>query len=106
MQINLSGEMLCAKSSATSKLWLTMKITVFLLMVGCLQVSAKGFSQTITLNTSNTQLDKVFKAIEKQSGYFFFYRYKDLNEAKPVSLQLKDASLADALKECFKNEPF
>jgi TonB-linked SusC/RagA family outer membrane protein len=106
MQLNFSGKMLNALSRSTSKLFLAMKLTVFLLIIGSLHLSAKSFSQTITLNTSNTELEKVFSAIEKQSGYSFFYRYKDLAAAKPVSLQLKDASLEDALKACFKNEPF
>jgi uncharacterized membrane protein len=106
MQLNFSGKTLNALSKSTSKLFLAMKLTVFLLIIGCLHLSAKSFSQTITLNASNTELEKVFSAIEKQSGYSFFYRYKDLAAAKPVSLQLKDASLEDALKACFKNEPF
>ncbi|TSD63309.1 TonB-dependent receptor [Inquilinus sp. KBS0705] len=83
-----------------------MKLTVLLIIIGCLHLSAKGLSQTITLNTNKADLDKVFTAIEKQSGYYFFYRYKDLSGAKPVTLNLKGASLEDALKECFKNEPF
>jgi TonB-linked SusC/RagA family outer membrane protein len=106
MQLNFSGKMLNALSISISKLFLAMKLTVFLLIIGCLHLSAKSFSQTITINTSNTDLEKVFSAIEKQSGYSFFYKYKDLASAKQVSLQLKDASLEDALKACFKNEPF
>ena len=106
MQLNFSGKMLNTLSRSTSKLFLVMKLTVFLLIIGCLHLSAKSFSQTITLNASNSDLEKVFSAIEKQSGYSFFYRYKDLAAAKPVSLQLKGASLEDALKACFKNEPF
>lgn len=106
MQLNFSGKTLNALSKSTSKLFLAMKLTVFLLIIGCLHLSAKSFSQTITLSASNTDLEKVFSSIEKQSGYSFFYRYKDLAAAKPVNLQLKDASLEDALKACFKNEPF
>jgi TonB-linked SusC/RagA family outer membrane protein len=106
MQLNFSGKTLNALSKSTSKLFLAMKLTVFLLIIGCLHLSAKSFSQTITLSASNTDLEKVFSSIEKQSGYSFFYRYKDLATAKPVNLQLKDASLEDALKACFKNEPF
>ncbi|WP_176851990.1 TonB-dependent receptor [Mucilaginibacter sp. OK268] len=83
-----------------------MKLTVLLVIIGCLQLSAKSFSQTITLNTSNTAIEKVFKAIEKQSGYYFFYKYNDIKGAKPVTLSLKDASLEETLQECFKNESF
>lgn len=83
-----------------------MKLAALLLIVGCLQLSAKSYSQNITLSTNRTELDKVFKAIEKQSGYFFFYRYKDLKDAQPVSLQLTNVPLEQALQACFKDQPF
>ncbi|WP_184549545.1 TonB-dependent receptor [Mucilaginibacter sp. FT3.2] len=83
-----------------------MKLTVLLIMIGCLQLSAKSYSQTITLSTSNTTIDKVFTAIEKQSGYYFFYKYKEIKQAKPVTLSLKNATLEETLRECFKDEPF
>ncbi|WPU92899.1 TonB-dependent receptor [Mucilaginibacter sabulilitoris] len=83
-----------------------MKLTVLLIIIGCLHVSAKSFSQTITLSTNEASIEKVFNAIEKQSGYYFFYKYNDIKQAKPVSLSLKNASLEEALQQCFKNEPF
>ncbi|WP_162996258.1 TonB-dependent receptor [Mucilaginibacter celer] len=82
-----------------------MRLTVLLITIGCLQLSAKSFSQSITLNEKSISIDKAFKAIEKQSGYYFFYRYKDISKAKPISLQLSNASLDEALKQCFKDEP-
>ncbi|MDP9075976.1 MAG: SusC/RagA family TonB-linked outer membrane protein, partial [Bacteroidota bacterium] len=83
-----------------------MRITVLLIIIGCLQLSAKSFSQTITLNVKSSPIRKVFSAIEKQSGYGFFYRYKDVETAAPVTLQLNNATLEDALAQCFKNQPF
>ena len=106
MQLNFRGKVFYVPRTSTSKLFLTMKLTVLLVIIGCLQLSAKSFSQTITLSTSNTAIEKVFKAIEKQSGYYFFYKYNDIKGAKPVTLSLKDASLEETLQECFKNEPF
>jgi TonB-linked SusC/RagA family outer membrane protein len=104
MQLNFRGKVFYVPHTSISKLFLTMKLTVLLIIIGCLQLSAKSFSQTITLSTSNTAIEKVFKAIEKQSGYYFFYKYNDIKGAKPVTLSLKDASLEEALQECFKNE--
>lgn len=83
-----------------------MKLTVLLIVSCCLQLSAKTFSQTITLDVKETPIVKVFSAIEKQSGYGFFYRYKDLAIAKPVTLQLNNVTLDQALQECFKNQPY
>lgn len=106
MQLNFRGKVFYVPQTSTSKLFLTMKLTVILIMIGCLQLSAKSYSQTITLSTSNTAIDKVFTAIEKQSGFYFFYKYKEIKEAKPVTLSLKNATLDEALRECFKDEPF
>lgn len=106
MQLNFRGKVFSVPGTPTSKLFLTMKLTVILILIGCLQLSAKSYSQTITLSTTNTAIDKVFTAIEKQSGFYFFYKYKEIKQAKPVTLALKNATLDEALRECFKDEPF
>lgn len=80
-----------------------MKLVAFLLIAG-IHVSAKGIAQ-ISLNEKNTPLENVFKAIEKQSGYVFFYDYAWLQEAKSVSIKVKNASLTEVLNECFKDQP-
>lgn len=106
MQLNFRGKVFYVPRTSTSKLFLTMKLTVLLVIIGCLQLSAKSFSQTITLSTNNAAIEKVFTAIEKQSGYYFFYKYNDIKLARPVTVALKNASLDEALQQCFKNEPF
>ncbi len=103
MQLNLSGKRL--RRALSSKLFKTMKLAVVLIILGCLQISAKGYSQSITLNVNGASLDKVFSAIEKQSDYHFFYKYNDLKLASPVTIQVANASLEETLKQCFKNEP-
>jgi len=47
----------------------------------------------------------MFSAIETQTNYVFFYNYELLNDAKAVSIEVKDVSLQDALKLLFKNQP-
>ncbi|MGZ8556898.1 MAG: TonB-dependent receptor [Chitinophagaceae bacterium] len=81
-----------------------MKLSALLILIACLQVSAKGYSQ-ITLSEKNAPLEKIFKAIESQSGYVFFYDYAWLKEAKTVNLKVKKASLKEALDACFKDQP-
>jgi len=87
----------------TPKVILAMKITTFLLLVVLMQASAKSYSQ-ITLNERNAPLEKVFKSIEKQTGYSIFYDYNDVKNAS-VSIQVSDASLDQALSICFKDFP-
>lgn len=83
-----------------------MKLTAFLLLSACLQVSATGFGQKINLSMTNASLEKVFQKIEKQSGYLFWYSNNLLQQARKVDVNLKDASLEQALTACFRDQPF
>lgn len=85
-------------------LWKAMRITIFMLTVFLLQVSAKSNAQ-ISLSEKNVSIKKVIKAIAKQTGYDFVYADQDLERTKPVSVQLKNSSLEEALEKCFSNQP-
>lgn len=88
------------------QLVLRMKLITILLVIGCMHVNANGYSQIINLTVKNQPLDRVLNAIGNQSGYFFFYRYNELVDAKPVTLELKNFTLEKALKESLKGQPF
>lgn len=85
--------------------WLVMKLTVILLLSACLQVSATGFSQNITLSEKNVPLQKVFKQIHKQTGYQFFYEDELLNKVGRIGIHVKDAPLEKVLAICFNDTP-
>jgi iron complex outermembrane receptor protein len=82
-----------------------MKMTVFLLLAACLHVSAAGYAQQISLSVREAPLEKVFKEIQRQSGYSFWYKTRQLNNATKVTLDLKNATLEEALRKCFANQP-
>src|SRR5689334_15312255 len=84
---------------------LIMKLTATFLLIACLQVSAKGYSQ-ITLSESNASLEKVFQKIEKQSGYLFWYNNAMLRQARKVDISVHDATLQQVLDICLKGQPF
>ena len=88
------------------KLLLIMNFSAIFLLAICLQVAARGHTQSITISEKNASLPSIFKQIEKQSGYQFFYNERLLNGARKVSIQIKDAGLLDALNMCFKDQPF
>jgi TonB-dependent starch-binding outer membrane protein SusC len=83
-----------------------MKITGILILAACMQVSANGITQTITLNVKNAPLEQVFKTIKKQTNYFFFYRAELLKDAKKVTVDAKNMPLQQVLDLCFKDQPF
>lgn len=86
--------MQCRASKTTQ---LAMKLTAVIMLAFCLQVSARGFGQ-ISLNEKNASLQKVFKEIQKQSGFDFLYSADLLQKAGRVSLQLNNVSLEEAVK--------
>lgn len=87
------------------KIFLIMKLTAIFLFAACLQVCASGYSQKITLSQTNVSLKKVFKEIENQSGYHFFYKDKLLRQAGSVSVNVSGASVEDVLDQCLKEQP-
>lgn len=85
--------------------WLVMKLTIIILLAACLQVSAKGFSQTITLTGKNVPLEKIFKEVKRQSGYLFVYRDEWLKQAKNVDVSISNGTVEQVLDYCFKGQP-
>ncbi|MBS1607141.1 MAG: TonB-dependent receptor [Bacteroidetes bacterium] len=94
-----------AQSGSLTKTLLRMKFTALLILVACLQVSARSYSQKITLTLRNAPLEKAFKAIERQSGYHFWYDYSLLQSVARVTVDTRNASLAEALDLCLKGQP-
>ncbi len=87
------------------KTLLVMKLTAILLIAACLQVSAKGNAQTISISQRNTSLEKVFKEIHRKTGYQFFYLDDLLQKAKKFDINVKNASIEQVLALCFKDQP-
>lgn len=88
------------------KILLTMKLTVILLLSFTFQVVANGFAQNrITMTEKNVSLKKVLKEISRQSGYDLVFVSDALQYAKPVTIQVKEVSLEQALELSFRNQP-
>src|SRR3984957_740915 len=100
---------LCAKvkswHASHYQMLLTMKLTIILMTVALLQVHAGAFSQKVTITGSNLTLKEVFAAIQKQAGYDFFYGHDLLNNAKSVTLHVKDGTVDEVLALCFEDQP-
>src|SRR5580658_4881177 len=83
-----------------------MRLTAIFIIAACLQSQAKGFSQTVTLSEKNAPLEKVLKDIKRQTGFNFLYDVDLLQQALPVDLEVRNASLETVLAQCFTNQPF
>lgn len=82
-----------------------MKLTLILLTATFLQVSAATYAQKVTLNVKKATIREVFAKIQAQTGYDFLYNADDLKLAKPVTLNLENTALKQALDICFANQP-
>lgn len=61
-------------------------------------------AQTVTLSMQDEPLVKVFKEIEKQTGYAFVYGKTQLKNTKPVDVVFDKTPLKVALDYCFMNQ--
>lgn len=82
-----------------------MKLTFIILLVSLLQVKARTYAQNISISEKNSSITSILKKIRVQSGYDFFYNSSLIKNAKPVSVDIKDASISDALNIIFRNQP-
>src|SRR4051812_48967387 len=67
---------------------LALKLTAFLLLVALLPVRANGYAQQLSINLKNVPIERVFKEIQKQSAYQFFYNERLLKQARNVSINV------------------
>ena len=99
MKLNLCGKIPPAWSLPLNQTIRVMKLTVILLTITCLHLSAKVFSQRININEKNAAFSTIVKSIEKQSGYRFFYDNKLINPQTRITISLKNVSLEQALEQ-------
>jgi len=86
------------------KIVLVMKITVILLLVAALQVSAKGWGQEqISLSFNNAPLEQVFNSITAQAKISFFYRPQYI-KGKKATINVSNVSLKTVLDICLKDQ--
>jgi TonB-linked SusC/RagA family outer membrane protein len=84
---------------------LIMKLTLVLLILGMMQVSASTSAQNVNLSVRDVSLKKVFKELRQQTGFNFLYNSKMLNETTPVSMSVKNMPFNEVLDKCFNNQP-
>jgi TonB-linked SusC/RagA family outer membrane protein len=105
MKLNVIPVALPPGGAAHRKALLVMKLTSVLLLVCCLQVSARSSGQTIDYSNRHASLDDVFDMIRKQAGYEFLYSAAMTKEAGLQDLRFKHASVKEVLDRVFKETP-
>ncbi|WP_291906084.1 TonB-dependent receptor [Chitinophaga sp. CB10] len=85
---------------------LIMKTTMLFLLSVCLQLSAKTNGQSVTIRAEKSSLEKVLRAITKQTGYEFWFDSRLLEHANEVNLTISNMPVEKALSLCFIGQPF
>lgn len=105
MYLNLCSKVPFFKTLYSPKILIVMKLTVLIITVACLQVSAAAFSQKVTISEKNAAMSQVLSSLQKQTNYTIFYNNNLLKKATSVSLELHNVNLTDALDALFKDQP-
>src|SRR5689334_9594093 len=87
-----------------TKTLLVMKLTIFLIIAACLQVSAGSTAQTVTFSGKDVPLEKVFEAVRQQTGFVFLYNETLLKDTKPVTLDAIQLPLGQFLEMSLKGQ--
>lgn len=104
MYLNFSGKAFYFRKSSSAKIVSVMKLTTFLLLVACLQISAKGVSQQISLSEKKAPLKKVLRQVARQAGISIIYDETLVAAADPVTINVKNASVKEVLDICLDNQ--
>ncbi|MGJ1268761.1 TonB-dependent receptor [Sphingobacterium spiritivorum] len=91
--------------SRGTTIWRIMKLLAFFMVLGAMSANAAVHAQKVTLALKKSTLEKALLEISEQSGHHLLYNPLMLASSSPVSVNLKDVSLDEALKQCFINQP-
>lgn len=83
--------------SAMQKMLMTMKLTVFFLLIASLQLQARSYSQKVTFSGKGQVLRQLFAAIEEQTGYVVVYRKELISKAAPIAIDVREKPLVEVL---------
>ncbi|MBO9572326.1 MAG: SusC/RagA family TonB-linked outer membrane protein, partial [Chitinophagaceae bacterium] len=81
-----------------------MKLTILLLTVALLQVSAKTTGQTVTVSGKDLKLEQVFSIVKEQTGFVVFATMDVLKDAKPISVNVKQMPVSDFMNIVLKDQ--
>ena len=87
------------------KTCLIVKLTIAFLLLFTYPVGAKSYGQKVSITEKNYTLSAFFKAIEKQTGFMFFYDKALIENTTSIDVTLINSTLHEALAACLKDKP-
>ena len=92
------------RNPLVQKILLTMRLTLFLLVLNILNAYSASYAQKakLNLNIQNGQVKDVLAEIENQSEFFFMYDNNQVNVERKVSVEAKSESIDQVLQKMFE----
>jgi len=94
----------CQKNAHLRKIWMTMKLTIFLFFLAISQIMAiETYSQStrLSLNLKSVAVKDVLDKIEEKSEFVFLYNSKLIDVDRTVSMDFKNQKIIDVLDKLF-----
>ena len=88
----------------TQKILRVMRLTIILIMIAVLQVSAGSFAQQVSINVKDAPVREVLSQLTKQTGYNFICDANILNSTSSVTIKVKNTPLQKVLETCFATQ--
>ncbi|SKB96401.1 TonB-linked outer membrane protein, SusC/RagA family [Parapedobacter luteus] len=88
-----------------TRLLITMKLCIALMLIAVFQVKATAYGQNATIQARNVSLVWIFEELKKQTDYDFLYAFDDLSGSKPLTVNFKNAPITKILDAVFANQP-
>lgn len=104
MHLNDCHAFMRKKKKLVRKRLPALKLTMLLLLSTMLSAYAPGKAQPVTLSLNNVPLQTIFEEIKRQTGFTFVYTKAILQNAKKVTVHVKNASLDAVLTQCFEEQ--
>jgi TonB-linked SusC/RagA family outer membrane protein len=102
--MNLPGSGKGKRVLLPQKLIIAMRLSIVLMISVTLSVSARSYSQQVTINGKGLSLTGIFETIEAQTGYSFVFNKALLKNTRPVTLAVTNVPLTDVLDKCVKTQ--
>lgn len=83
-----------------------MKLTLFFSLLLTISAYAASVAQTVSLKVKNASLKSVLIDLKKQSNYSFIVPNDQLDLAKPISVNLANTPVFQALSQILDGQPF
>jgi TonB-linked SusC/RagA family outer membrane protein len=87
------------------KILIRMKLTFLFILTGLISVSASTYSQNTKLDITveDNSLISLFREIEENSEFFFFYQKEELENLESVTINKKSSKVTDILDEALSD---